>query len=94
MANLLQLTLDAHGGLERWRRVEYVSARLRNGGVLWALKRQQGVIDDVTVRVAVRRPWASHAPFVEPTWRTSFEPHRVAIETTDGRVVEERPSSR
>jgi hypothetical protein len=94
MNSLLQLTLDAHGGLERWRRFEHVSAHLRNGGVLWALKQQQGVIDDVNVRVAVRRAWASHSPFVEPTWRTSFEPHRVAIETTDGRVVEERMTPR
>ena len=94
MNSLAQLTLDAHGGLERWRRFEHVSAHLRNGGVLWALKRQQGVIDDVNVRVALRREWASHSPFVELNWRTSFEPHRVAIETTDGRVVEERLTPR
>ena len=90
MNSLVQLTLDAHGGLERWRRFEQVSAHLRNDGVLWALKHQQGVIDDVNVRVALRREWASHSPFVERNWQTSFAPHRVAIETTDGRVVEER----
>ena len=90
MNSLVSLTVDAHGGLERWRRFEQVSAHLRNDGVLWALKHQQGVIDDVNVRVALRREWASHSPFVEPNWQTSFEPHRVAIESTDGRVVEER----
>jgi len=90
MGGLLRRALDAHGGLERWRRFEQVSARLRNGGVLWALKGQQGVLDDVKVRAALRREWASHCPFVESNWRTSFEPQRVAIETTDGRVVEER----
>ena len=51
---------------------------------------RQGVLDDVNVRVALRREWASHSPFLKPNLRTSFEPHRVAIETTDGRVVEER----
>ena len=90
MNSLLQLTIDAHGGLERWRRFEHVSARLRNGGVLWTLKNHQGVFDDVNVRVALRREWASHSPFLEANLRTSFEPHRVAIETTDGRVVEQR----
>ena len=94
MNSLVQLTIDAHGGLERWRRFEHVSAHLRNGGVLWTLKHQQGVIDSVNVRAALRREWASHSPFVEANWHTSFEPHRVAIETTDGRVVEERPSPR
>ncbi len=91
---LVQLTVDAHGGLERWRRFEHVSAHLRTDGVLWTLKRQQGVLDDVNVRVGLRREWASHSPFIESNWRTSFEPHRVAIETTDGRIVEERLTPR
>ena len=90
MNSLAQLTIDAHGGFERWRRFEHGSAHLRNGGVLWALKHQQGVLDEVNVRVALRREWASHSPFLKPNLRTSFEPHRVAIETTDGCVVDER----
>lgn len=88
--SLLQLTIDAHGGFDRWQRLEGVSAHLRNGGVLWPLKHQQGVLDDVYVRAALHREWASHAPFGEPGLRSSFEPYRVAIETTTGRVVEER----
>jgi hypothetical protein len=87
---LARETIDAHGGLDRWQQLEHASAHLRTGGVLWMLKQQQGVLDDVRVRVALHRQWTSHAPFVEPTWRTSFEPHRVAIETTGGLVVDER----
>ena len=90
MNSLLQSSIDAHGGFERWRRFEHVSAQLRTGGVLWTLKHQQGVLDEVKVRVALHREWASHSPFLKPNQRTSFEPHRVAIETTDGRVVEAR----
>ena len=41
----------------------------------------------VNVRVALHREWASHSPFLKPNLRTSFEPHRVAIETTDGRSL-------
>jgi hypothetical protein len=91
---LARETIDAHGGLPRWRQFRHASARLRNGGVLWALKGQQGAIDDVRVRVALGREWASHAPLTGPAWRTSFEPHRVAIEAADGRVVEERDGPR
>ena len=90
MDNLVQQTIDAHGGLDRWRQFEHASAWLRNGGILWALKRQQGVIDHVRVRVALRREWASHAPFGESRLQSSFEPHRVAIETVDGMVIDER----
>ena len=90
MNSLVQLTIAAHGGIERWQRFEHLSAHLRNGGVLWALKHQIGILDDVNVRVALRREWASHSPFLKPNLRTSFEPHRVAIEATDGSIVEER----
>jgi hypothetical protein len=88
--SLAQLTIDAHGGLERWRQFERVSAHLRTGGVLWTHKHQQGVLDDVNVRVGLHTEWASHSPFVESNVRTSFEPHRVAIERADGQVIEER----
>jgi len=91
---LLQQTIAAHGGLERWRRFEYVTAHLRTGGALWALKHQQSVLDDINVRVALLREWASHWPFLKPDLRTSFEPYRVAIETTAGCVVEERLTPR
>ena len=90
MNALAQQTIDAHGGMERWRRFAYVSSRVRTGGVLWTLKHQQGVLGDVTVRVALHKEWASHAPFVEPSLRTSVEPQRVATETNERRVVEER----
>lgn len=93
LSSLAQLAIDA-AGLDRWRRFETVSARLLNGGVLWPLKRQQGVLDDVRVRVALRKEWASHWPFGAPDLRTSFQPHRVAIETAEGRTVEEMPRPR
>jgi hypothetical protein len=94
MNDLAQLTINAHGGTQRWRQFAYVSAHVRARGVLWTLKHQQGVLDDVTVRVALHREWASHTPFVESNARTSFEPHRVALETTQGRVIEERLNPR
>jgi hypothetical protein len=87
--SLDKLAIDAHGGLDRWRRFKTVSARLLNGGALWPLKHQQGVLDDLRVRVDLRNEWASHWPFTAPNLRTSFQPHRVAIETTEGQPVEE-----
>jgi hypothetical protein len=58
------------------------------------LKHQQGVLDDVHVRVALRREWASHSPFLRPDQRTSFTPERIAIEASDGRTIEERACPR
>lgn len=89
LSSLAQLAIDAAGGLDRWRQFKTVSARLLNGGVLWPLKQQQGVLDDVHVHVDLRKAWASHWPFGAPDLRTSLQPHRVAIETTEGQTVEE-----
>ena len=84
--SLTELAIEAHGGLDRWRRFKTVSARLLNGGALWSLKHQGGVLDDVRV---TRYLWASHWPFTAPNLRTSFKPDRVAIEITEGQTVEE-----
>ena len=94
MNDLAMLALKAHGGLERWKQFRTVTAHLVQGGALWGLKGKDGVLDDVTVTVALDRQWASHAPFRRPEWRTSFERDRVAIESVTGRTVEELTSPR
>jgi len=92
--NLATLAINAHGGLDRWRQLKSVSARLLQGGVLWQLKGQNGVLDDVHVTVDLRKEWASHRPFGQPDRRSAFQPDRVAIETSNGDVVEERANPR
>jgi hypothetical protein len=94
MNDLASLAIDGHGGLERWRQLKSVSARLRQGGVLWQLKGQSGVLDDVHLTVDLRKELASHRPFGEPDRHSSFQPDRVAIETSEGRVVQERANPR
>lgn len=86
---LVEQVLQRHGGLDRWRQFDTATARLRVGGVLWPLKQQAGVMDDVSVRVHLREPRASHFPFTAPNLRTSFQPHRVAIEDDAGNVASE-----
>jgi len=90
MTDLATLAIDAHGGLDRWRELKTVSARLLQGGVLWQLKRQDNVLRDVHLTVDLRKEWTSHWPFGQPDRHTSFQPNRVAIETSNGDVVEER----
>jgi hypothetical protein len=90
MSDLATLAMDAHGGLDRWRKLKTVSARLLQSGALWKLKGQDGTLNDVHLTVDLRREWASHWPFVQANQHTSFQPDRVAIETSDGAVVEER----
>ena len=55
MTDLLETVIEAHGGLQRWNQLDAVSARLVQGGVLWALKGQAGVLEDVFVRASLHR---------------------------------------
>ena len=55
MTDLLETVIEAHGGLERWRQLDAVSARLVQGGALWALKGQPGMLDDVFVRASLHQ---------------------------------------
>jgi hypothetical protein len=88
MSDLLETVIEAHGGLERWTQLETVSARLVQGGGLWALKGQEGVLDDVFVTASLHEERVSHHPFGAPDRRSAFTPERVAIETDKGNVVE------
>jgi hypothetical protein len=51
---LAELTVAAHGGLERWKRLNEVSAHLIVGAALWALKDQPNTISDTTVAVGTK----------------------------------------
>jgi hypothetical protein len=86
---LAKLAIDAHGGLERWNRFTMISAHLIQGGVFWGVKGKAGVIDDVTVTVDLRAEKVSHWPFGSPDRRSRFEPQRVALENSTGKVLEE-----
>jgi hypothetical protein len=88
MSDLLETAIEAHGGLERWNQLSTVSARLIQGGALWALKGQPGVLDDVVVTASLHEERVSHRPFGAADRHSAFTPQRVAIETDDATVLE------
>ncbi len=88
MSDLLETVIEAHGGLERWNQLNNVSARLIQGGVLWAFKGQPGVLDDVVVTASLHQERVSHRPFGVADRHSCFTPERVSIETDEGTVLE------
>jgi hypothetical protein len=88
MADLLEIVLEAHGGLERWNQLDAVSVHAVNGGALWGLKGQAGMVEDVFVRASLHEERESHHPFGAADRRSAFTPERVAIETSAGKVVD------
>ena len=94
MSDLKDVVIAAHGGLDRWKQLSEVRAHLLLGGVLWSVKKQDGVIKDSMVRVELHRQFASHYAFEKNGLRTSVTPDRAAIETAGGQVVAERSEPR
>jgi hypothetical protein len=94
MNKLLENVLSAHGGLDRWRQLSRITARIVGGGGLWPLKGLEPNTTPREMTVTTREETASVSPFGKPEWRSAFSPGRVAIETTDGKVVNERLNPR
>jgi len=94
MNPLLNEVLEAHGGLDRWRRFDSVRATIVSGGELFEIK---GLPQDPTPRETtawLHEEHASVAPFGAPDQRTDFTSGRIAIEKTDGSVIAERVEPR
>jgi hypothetical protein len=94
MSDLLNKVLDAHGGVERWNRLNTVKATIVSGGELWGIK---GVVQDAMPRemtVSLHQQRASVTPFGNPDWRTAFRADYIAIKTTQGAIVRERLNPR
>ena len=94
MTHLLDLTVAAHGGLDRFNQLKTLSVHQHLGGRLWALKGQEGALDNTRLTVDLHREHVSYVPFKLANQRTDFTPQRVAVETNEGEVVEERTNPR
>lgn len=88
MNKLAEKIINAHGGLEAWRKFSSLTARLKQGGALWGLKGHAGKLDETNVTVGLKTEWASHHPFGEDGRVTHFQPDRVEIRDQAGHVLE------
>lgn len=65
MTDLLELALEAHGGLENWKGVTRVDFRLTLGGHLFEIKQHPDGLRTALVKVDARRPRTLIVPFPE-----------------------------
>lgn len=94
MNSIAKAIIDAHGGITQWRKFTKVQADLSQGGALWAIKSQPGVLDTTTVTVSTDRQWASHEPFGTLASRSDFTGRRIALLDAANQVLQERMQPR
>src|SRR5437899_9505972 len=76
MNDLLNLAIKAHGGLERWRQVRSLQARVTLNGTLWRIKGRPNGLPGVLMRADTRQPALTITPFPVPA--ASGILHRIA----------------
>jgi hypothetical protein len=93
MNDLLKLSLEAHGGLERWRRLTVARASGSITGELWHLKGQPDVLKNIQAEAQLNHQHLiTH--LIGKNRRTIFTPNRVSIESESGVLEESRDDPR
>ena len=83
MNDLLELAVEAHGGLKHWSRLTTVKASLSITGKLWQLKAQPEAPKDVVVEAQLKRQQLT-THLIGKNRRTVFTPDRVSNESESG----------
>ena len=93
MIPLLELALDAHGGLTRWRQVKSIDLKLSIGGQLWHAKGlPQGL--NAALHVEPSKHLVVVSPFDGEDSTGHFTPDRVWVEDAAGTAVQKLTSPR
>ena len=80
MNDLLNLAMKAHGGLERWKQVRNMQAKVTLNGALWRIKGRPDGLSGVVMRLNTKQPNLTITPFPKP---------ETAGEDANGTVVSE-----
>jgi hypothetical protein len=94
MNDLLDLAIAAHGGWDHWQHLSKLTASASVSGVLWALKGNEGIMDNVSFEVDCHRHHVVYPPLNSPERRSVYTPSWTTIETVDGKIVESRDNPR
>jgi hypothetical protein len=94
VSELLDLAVNAHGGLDAWNRHESVWVDLSIGGAIWDLKGQSGLFTTATYEADLHRQRAVLGHFRDASRLVRFSPERLSLESSDGAILEVRDDPR
>jgi hypothetical protein len=89
MNELLELAVNAHGGLERWNKVKSVKVAASITGGIWYVKSQGNALSNVVMTIDTKKERLV-MDFPGQDKRSIFEQDHVAIEKTDGTSIAAR----
>jgi hypothetical protein len=89
MSNLLDLAVEAHGGLECWNQVRSIKVAASITGAIWYVKGKGDFLKNVVLTVETQTERVT-VDFPGQDKRAVFEPGRIVIETVAGTLIEAR----
>lgn len=94
MTELLDFSIEAHGGRARWDKIRTVSVELSITGALWDLKGKTGIFEDSRYEAEVHSLRATLGRFTAPDRRVCFTPEELVLETDAGQLIKTRSNPR
>ncbi len=91
---LLEQTIEAHGGWERWRRVNCIQAALSSGGLAFASRCQPFALHHLSAAVYPHEPRVELRNFGRPGGCGVWTPQRVFMRDEHGQLIGERSNPR
>jgi hypothetical protein len=91
---LVNLVLEAHGGLIKWKQFNTVKAHVHMGGITWEVKGHKDVMNDIHFTGNMHTLLDSWAPMFEPGLRSSFDGRDVTLLNSANEVIEELKDAR
>src|SRR5277367_5242922 len=89
MSELLNLAVDAHGGLDRWNKVKAIRVAASITGGIWYVKGKPDFLKNVVLTVETGKERLT-VDFPGQDKRAIFEPSRIVIETANGKLIDDR----
>jgi hypothetical protein len=89
MNDLLAFAIDAHGGLDLWRKIRSIKVAASITGAIWFVKGQGDALKDVVLTADTLTQRLS-VDFPGQDKRAIFEPQRIVIQHMDGAPITDR----
>jgi len=93
MNELLELAVDAAGGLDRWKQLKSVRASMSITGAIYHLTGKPDVLKDITVEAQLQEQTLT-IHYRDQQRRTTFAPDLIVSETEEGQLLERRANPR
>jgi hypothetical protein len=88
-SELLDLAVKAHGGLDRWNKVNAIKVAASITGAIWFVKGKGDILKNVVLTAQTRNERVT-IDFPGQDKRAVFEPNRIVIEKVDGTLIKAR----